>query len=253
MLLFSEFSVIKYASKVVAQLRTLYFSYIIFCCRGPNSAILHYGHAGRPNDRKIQDGDMCISDMGGEYRCYASDITVSFPANGKFTEKQKIIYSAVLDANRTVQRTMKPGVCWVDMHVLAQRIILQHLLRAGIIKGDIEKMMESNLGAVFMPHGLGHFLGLECHDVGGYPESSFSSLRTSRVLQPRMVITVEPGCYFIESFLVLSKIDEYRDFGGVRIEDDVLVTETGSELLTPVPREITQIEAIMAPCRSTQL
>ncbi len=108
--------------------------------------------------------------MGGEYCCYASDITCSFPANGKFSEEQKVIYGAVLKANRAVMASIKPGVCWVDMHKLAERVQLEELCKAGIVKGDVEAMMEVRLGAVFMPHGLGHFMGIDVHDVGGYPQ-----------------------------------------------------------------------------------
>ena len=111
-----------------------------------------------------------LFDMGGEYCCYTSDITCSFPANGKFTEEQKIIYNAVLKASRAVIAAIKPGVCWVDMHKLAEKVQLEELCKAGILKGDLDAMMAVRLGAVFMPHGLGHFMGLDTHDVGGYPQ-----------------------------------------------------------------------------------
>jgi len=131
---------------------------------------------------------MCLFDMGAEYCRYASDITVSFPANGRFTADQKLVYNAVLAANLAVQKAAKPGdlckncvlvfqlcllyvilgVNWVDMHLLAQRTILEHLRAGGLVTGDLDAMMEANLGAVFMPHGLGHFMGLDVHDVGGY-------------------------------------------------------------------------------------
>ncbi len=137
--------------------------------------------------------------MGGEYCCYTSDITCSFPANGKFTEDQKTIYRAVLKANRAVLAAVKPGKCtcthvmynayrlaphpspptslppgvlWVDMHKLAEKVQLEELVKAGILKGDVEEMMKVRLGAVFMPHGLGHFMGIDVHDVGGYPKVS---------------------------------------------------------------------------------
>ena len=108
--------------------------------------------------------------MGGEYYCYASDITCSYPCNGKFTEEQKVIYNAVLKANRAVMSAAKPGVCWVDMHKLAERVQLEELCKAGVLKGEVEAMMNVRLGAVFMPHGLGHFMGIDVHDVGGYPQ-----------------------------------------------------------------------------------
>merc|ERR1719370_1708871 len=108
--------------------------------------------------------------MGGEYYCYTSDITCSFPCNGVFTEKQKKIYNAVLKASRAVMNAVKPGVNWVDMHKLADRVHLAELKEYGILRGDVDDMMNVRLGALFMPHGLGHFLGLDTHDCGGYPE-----------------------------------------------------------------------------------
>ncbi|XP_013417625.1 xaa-Pro dipeptidase-like [Lingula anatina] len=145
-------------------------SYTCICGSGFNSSILHYGHAGAPNSKKIQDGDMCLFDMGAEYHCYTSDITCSFPANGKFTEDQKKIYNAVFKASRAVMQAVKPGVSWVEMHKLAERQILEELKRHGLLQGEVDHMMKVRLGAVFMPHGLGHFMGLDVHDVGGYPE-----------------------------------------------------------------------------------
>jgi len=244
-----------------------------YCCiaaTGCNSSILHYGHAGAPNDRRILDGDLCLFDMGGEYYGYTSDITTTFPANGKFTDDQKLIYNAVLRANQAVHKTAKPGVSWVDMHLLSQRTILEHLKDGGLLIGDVGEMMNVNLGAIFMPHGLGHFMGIDVHDVHGYPpgenridKASLRNLRTTRILKERMVITIEPGCYFNDvllneamkkpeqsKFLVMSQIDRFRGFGGVRIEDDVLITANGVENLSPVPREINEIEALMAEGRT---
>ncbi|KAJ1368481.1 hypothetical protein KIN20_029616 [Parelaphostrongylus tenuis] len=244
-----------------------HLAYTCIAASGDNSAILHYGHANAPNEKQIKDGDMCLFDMGPEYNCYASDITTSFPANGKFTDKQKIIYNAVLDANQTVFRAAKPGVRWTDMHILAERVILTHLKKAGLVTGDIDEMIQARLGAVFMPHGLGHFLGLDVHDCGGYlgdalPRSNLpglKSLRTTRTLQERMVITIEPGCYFIDTlldaalndpnqakFLVKSEIDKYRGQGGVRIEDDVVIWAKGNENMSDLPRTIEEIERFMS-------
>jgi len=177
---------------------------------------------------------------------------------------------------------LKPGICWVDMHTLAYRVILERLLDIGILKrrqGEeneakevvVDKLLEANLGDIFMPHGLGHFMGLDVHDVGGYgedatPRSSlpgYRSLRTTRTLQEGMVITVEPGCYFIEAqlkkalqdekmkdYFNVPVLDRFRNFGGVRIEDDVVVTATGSEILSKlVPRTVEEIEAVMQPTK----
>jgi len=243
-------------------------SYTCICGSGPNGAILHYGHAGEPNAKQIKDGDMCLFDMGAEYCCYTSDITCSFPANGKFTAHQKLIYNAVLAASRAVMVALKPGVSWTDMHLLAERVSLEALKEGGLLKGEVDEMMQSRLGAVFMPHGLGHFLGCDVHDVHGYPEHGFPersdqpglrSLRTARSMQPRMVLTIEPGIYFGDynldtalanpdhsRFLVPEMIDQFRGFGGVRIEDDIAITEDGMELMTDVPRTVEEIEKIMA-------
>ncbi|XP_033625823.1 xaa-Pro dipeptidase-like [Asterias rubens] len=245
-------------------------AYTCICASGINASVLHYGHAGAPNNRQILDGDICSFDMGGEYYCYASDITCAFPANGKFTADQRMIYEAVLKANRAVFKTMKPGVLWPDMHRLAERVLLEELTRHGLLKGDVDEMMKVYLGAVFMPHGLGHFMGCDTHDVGGYPKGvdriqrpGIKNLRTARVLQAGMVITVEPGCYFIAAtlepalknpdmmpFLCPDVLERFKNFGGVRIEDDVLVTQDGAENLSSgVPREIDEIEALMAEGR----
>ncbi|XP_031473386.1 uncharacterized protein LOC116245913 isoform X2 [Nymphaea colorata] len=241
-------------------------SYTCICATGENSAVLHYGHAAAPNDRILNDGDMALFDMGAEYHFYGSDITCSFPVNGKFTADQRLVYDAVLKAHNLVISTMRPGVSWTEMHKLAEKTILDSLRTGGILIGDVDEMMEARLGAVFMPHGLGHFLGIDTHDPGGYgkgmdrpTEPGLKSLRTVRVLQEDMVITVEPGCYFIDALLVpaledsnLSKfinhdeICRFKKFGGVRIESDVHVTANGCQNLTDCPREAWEIEAVMA-------
>lgn len=241
-------------------------AYTCICATGENSSVLHYGHAAAPNDKTVEEGDMALLDMGAEYNCYCSDITCSFPVNGKFTEDQSLVYGAVLGAQKAVMEAMKPGVHWVDMHMLAERTILEHLKKGGVLTGDVDEMMEKYLGAVFMPHGLGHFLGLDTHDVGGYPKGvsrverpGLRSLRTARKLEEGMVITVEPGCYFIdtlidealnskekEKFFVKKVLERFRGSGGVRLEDDVIVTTTGIENMTLCPREIADVEAVMA-------
>ncbi|CAG7717380.1 unnamed protein product, partial [Allacma fusca] len=270
----------EYQSEAIFQKYCYYYggcrgaSYTCICGSGYNGAVLHYGHAGAPNDKTIRDGDMCLYDMGAEYYCFTSDITCSFPANGKFTEDQKIIYNAVLDANRKVLNACKPGVSWVDMHLLANKTVLEHLTKAGILKGSVDAMMKENLGGTFQPHGLGHFMGLDVHDVGGYlkghPErptgTGLKSLRTARVLQPGMVLTIEPGCYFIDHlldealanpklsvFLVPEAIQRFRGTGGVRIEDDVIINQTGTELMSIVPRTVEEIEEVMASGRDLEV
>ncbi|XP_014469832.1 PREDICTED: xaa-Pro dipeptidase [Dinoponera quadriceps] len=241
-------------------------SYTCICGSGHNSSILHYGHAGSPNDKVIEDGDICLFDMGGNYCGYAADITCTFPISGKFTEDQKLIYNAVLKARDAVIAAAKPGVAWTDMHLLANRVVLASLKEGGLLVGDVEDMIKAGLNEVFQPHGLGHLLGLDVHDVGGYlpnhPERSkepgLRKLRTARILLAGMVLTIEPGCYFVDclldaalenpdqaKFLVAEELKRFRGFGGVRIEDDVLITETGVENLTDVPRTVEEIEKEM--------
>lgn len=242
-------------------------SYTCICASGPNGSVLHYGHAAAPNDRTVKDGDLCLFDMGAEYHCYCSDVTCSFPANGVFTEDQKIVYNAVLDAQESVQKAMRPGTSWPDMHRLAERRILEGLLKGGLLQnGTVDEMVAVNLGSVFMPHGLGHLLGLNTHDVGGYPlggvprstEPGINKLRTARALEEGMCITVEPGLYFIDvlldgalsnpsqaKFINADAIKRFRGFGGVRLENDVIVTKDGCEVLSIVPRTVEEIEAWM--------
>jgi len=238
---------------------------------------------------------MCLFDMGSEYTCYGSDVTTSFPANGRFTPDQRMVYEAVLAAQLAVMDAIKPGVQWLDMHHLANRVLLTHLKAGGLLVGEVDDMMAANLGGVFMPHGLGHMLGIDTHDVGGVPEGEWCgtalhrhnlpppspcphprrwhpcagttrptaagvrSLRLLRPLAAGMYITVEPGCYFNDwciagalanpvqaAFIVREVLERFRGFGGVRIEDDVLVTETGCLNFTHAPRTVEDIEAVMA-------
>lgn len=156
-----------------------------------------------------------LFDMGGEYYCYGSDITTTFPSNGKFSDKQKIMYETVLKANRAVLEAVKPGVSWLDMHKLADLVILQEFSKHGLLKGSIDEMMKHRVSAVFFPHGLGHFLGIDTHDVGGYPEglerdtqAGLKSLRTVRKMEKGMVVTIEPGVYFIEYVKLTIFIDK---------------------------------------------
>jgi Xaa-Pro dipeptidase len=209
---------------------------------------------------------MALLDMGGEYRGYATDLTRSYPVNGKFTQEQRDVYTAVLEAQRAVLSAMKPGVMWPDMHQLAEKVILTHLLKMGVLNGTLEEVTAAHMGAVFMPHGLGHFFGLWTHDVGGYgpdhPERSkelgVCYLRTSRELKAGMCITVEPGCYFNQPVLAKARqnpqqraylneavLERFKDFGGVRLEDDVVVTLDGIENWTVIPTDIDDIEDVI--------
>lgn len=240
-------------------------SYTPIAGSGPNSAVLHYGHAGAPNDRKLEDGDMVLCDMGCEFFCYASDITNSFPANGKFTPDQRLIFETVAAMQAAVLSSMKPGVQWADMHELAYRVLCERLREAGLLVGEVDDMMAANVGGVLMPHGLGHFMGIDTHDVGGYPKGAqrdardgYKALRVQRLLEPGFVLTVEPGIYFMDYALRKAKEDperakffnwdrlgDFANFGGIRLEDNVLVTESGIENFTVAPRTVDEVEAVM--------
>jgi Xaa-Pro dipeptidase len=241
-------------------------AYTCICGCGPHSAVLHYGHQGAPNDGVMRDGDLFLNDSGAEYHGYSADITCTYPVGGRFTPEQRDVYEAVLASNRAVQAAMKPGVPWPDMHRLAERVITERLRDMGLVRGSTEELLSAHVSALFMPHGLGHLLGLDVHDPGGYPEGtsridepSIRSLRCGRKLAAGMFITVEPGIYFIDALLdpaladakvsrllVPEALARFRSLGGVRIEDNVVVTATGSENLTHVPRDVKDIESVMA-------
>jgi len=246
-----------------------HLGYTAICGCGPSSAVLHYGHAGAPNDRRIEDGDICLFDMGAEYCCYGSDITCSFPASGTFSEVQRIVYEGVLNAQIAVYDMLRPGVSYVDCHKRAEVEILKALVELGVVVlGDqsLEELVDMRLGAVFMPHGLGHLIGIDTHDVGGYlpghperiMEPGLKSLRTARIMREKMTLTVEPGCYFIDhlidgaldkssplkQYLNPSILNTFRGFGGVRLEDVVVITSDGCENFTICPRTVKEVEHV---------
>lgn len=228
---------------------------------GVNASILHYV----VNNSKIKDGDLFLMDSGFGCNGYASDYTRTFPANGKYTDIQKGIYNSVLAGMDKVLDSIKPGVKMEDLHLLAARTMMEGLKDMGVVKGNVDDMMEENIFALFFPHGLGHFLGLDTHDVGGYPKGvdrierpGIKFLRARRELLPGMVVTIEPGIYFVPAvlepaiadpeknqFLNTEKVESLLGFGGVRIEDDIIVTEDGMENMTNVPKEVTEIEDLM--------
>ncbi|ORX95336.1 hypothetical protein K493DRAFT_282905 [Basidiobolus meristosporus CBS 931.73] len=238
-------------------------AYLPIMAYSKNAATLHYGR----NNCEMTDGQLLfLVDAGGEYHRYASDITRAYPVGGKFTDDAKTIYSIVLDMQKQVLQALKPGVQWEDMHRLANRIACEGLKKCGILTGDVEEMIAHHVPAAFYPHGLGHSIGIDTHDVGGYPkgveridEPGIRYLRMRRELKPGMVVTVEPGVYFcdaiIEPFLKnpetakffdIPTLDRFRSVGGVRIEDNVVIKEDSIENLTTAPKEIDEIEAIMA-------
>src|SRR6056297_817858 len=226
-----------------------------------NGAILHYVE----NKDKINDGELYLIDAGYECEGYASDVTRTYPANGRFSDEQASVYQTVLNALNSAIAMVEPGVKMEDLHMAAAEIIIKGLKQMGLVKGSVEDLMENDIFALFFPHGLGHFLGLDTLDVGGYPKGvdridrpGIRFLRARRELQAGMVITIEPGIYFIPAllkkafedeekskFLNADKLQAFFDFGGVRIEDNIIVTEDGCENMTDVPKEIKEIEKII--------
>jgi Xaa-Pro dipeptidase len=219
---------------------------------GCNSAILHYEN----NDKILKDGDLFLADMGIRFCNYTSDVTCTFPVNGKFTKRQKDIYNLVLKSNRATMNMIKPGLAYIDMDKKSKLVILEGLQELGLInKGfSIDELFKNRIQGLFMPHGLGHFVGIEVHDVG-----RLISFKTGQILEKGNVITVEPGIYFVEfsfekafkdenlsKYLNIDLIRSYYDFGGVRIEDDVIVTDNGFINMTEaVPRTVEEIESWM--------
>ena len=226
----------------------------------------------------LKEGRMMVTDAGSETALhYASDITRTVPVGGKFNARQAEIYQIVLDANLNAIDAIKPGVPYRDIHFLAARTIVDGLKAAGLMKGDTEAAVQAGAHTLFMPHGLGHMMGLDVHDMEGLGEdyvgyddtirrsTEFGTayLRLAKALKPGFVLTVEPGIYFIPDlidkfrtegkfldFVNYDKLESYKDFGGIRIEDDVLVTDEGKRVLgKPIPKTIADVEKTMAEPR----
>jgi Xaa-Pro aminopeptidase len=236
-----------------------------------NGQILHNHH----HEGILEEGRMMVMDAGTETSLnYASDITRTVPVGGKFSQKQREIYEIVLNANLNSIASTKPGVFYRDCHMVAAETIASGLKNLGLMKGDVKDAVAAGAHALFFPHGLGHMLGLDVHDMEGLgqinvgydneiqPSEQFGTayLRLGRRLQPGFVVTNEPGIYFIPElidmwkagnkfpeFLNYDKIEEYRNFGGIRIEDDILVTADGHRVLgKPIPKTVAEVEATMA-------
>jgi Xaa-Pro aminopeptidase len=232
--------------------------------------ILH----GHYHNNEMKDGDLLLIDAGFETPShYATDHTRVVPVRGKFTQKQKEIYEIVLNSQMAAIEAIKPGVTYQSIHLLSCKVIAKGLKDLGLMKGDIDEAVKAGAHAMFLPHGLGHMMGLDVHDMEdigqiyvGYddeirPSEQFGTayLRLGRKLQTGFVVTVEPGIYFVPElfqlwksenkfteFINYSKVEEYLDFGGIRIEDDVLVTENGYRVLgKPIPKTIAEVESLM--------
>ncbi|OBX06543.1 proline aminopeptidase P II [Gallibacterium salpingitidis] len=208
-------------------------SYPSIIASGENACILHYTE----NDRLMQDGDLVLIDAGCEFAMYAGDITRTFPVNGKFSPAQREIYQIVLEAEKRAIELLVNGNSIKQANDEVLKIKVAGLVRLGILSGDVDTLIAEKAYTRFYMHSLGHWLGLDVHDVGAYGQDR------TRELQPGMVVTVEPGLYIPNAEDIPAA---YRGIG-VRIEDDLLITEYGNKVLTAaVPKEIDEIEALMA-------
>jgi Xaa-Pro aminopeptidase len=234
-----------------------------------NGQIFHNQYRGN----RLKKGRLLVNDSGAESALhYASDITRTIPVSGSFSQKQKEIYEVVLGAQETAIQSISPGIKYKDIHLKAARYIASGLKELGLMKGDIDEAVEQGAHALFFPHGLGHMLGLDVHDMEnlgedyvGYDDKTKRSeqfglayLRMARELQPGFVMTVEPGIYFIPAlidkwkgekkltqFINYEQVEKYKDFTGIRIEDNVLVTEKGHRVLgKPIPKRVKDVERI---------
>lgn len=202
---------------------------------GDNSCILHY----IDNNNRMRDGDLVLVDAGCEHDYYAADVTRTFPVNGTFNAEQRSIYDLVLSAQQAAIDAIGPGRHWNEAHDATVRVITAGLVELGLLAGKIEELIEQESYRDFYMHRVGHWLGLDVHDVGDYRVAG-----TWRLLEPGMVMTVEPGIYIAPQNKNVAK--KWRGIG-VRIEDNVVVTSSGCEVLTAeIPRTATEIEAFMA-------
>ncbi|KAJ5102889.1 hypothetical protein N7532_003418 [Penicillium argentinense] len=231
---------------------------------GANGATLHYVK----NDEYLVDqatkqrkGNLLI-DAGGEYRTYCADITRVVPLAGRFPTETRQIYEIVLQMQAACIAMLKEGVRWDDVHAQAHRIAIKGLLKLGILRGSEEELFEKRVSVAFFPHGLGHYLGMDTHDTGGYPnyedsDKMFRYLRVRGILPAGSVITVEPGIYFcrfiidpvlksaeLSKYIDADVLERYWDVGGVRIEDNVHITKDGHDNLTSAPKAIEEVESL---------
>ena len=230
---------------------------------------------GMPSDALMEEGRLVICDAGCELEGYASDNTRTIPVGGHFTQKQSDIYSIVEQCHDYVLEVAKPGVKWADVHFAVARRMTERLKELGLMKGDADEAVAAGAHALFFPHGLGHMMGLDVHDMEGLGQiyvgfdeetqpnlSQFGTncLRMGRRLEPGFVVSDEPGIYFIpalidkwraeghcKDFLCFDRIEAYKDFGGIRIEDDLLITEGGCRFMghKRIPYHLKDVEAKM--------
>ncbi|KAK3987495.1 peptidase M24, structural domain-containing protein [Cladorrhinum sp. PSN332] len=227
---------------------------------GRAAATLHYVDNNAPLGGK----QLLLLDAGGEWDCYASDITRTFPIDGKFTKESRAIYDIVLKMQLECIAALKEGVVWDDIHLLAHKIAIDGLLELGILKGNKDDILANRTSVAFFPHGLGHYLGMDTHDTGGNAnyadkDKMFRYLRVRGTLPAGSVITVEPGIYFCKfiidpylqdpahsKYIDQDVLDRYWDVGGVRIEDNIVITKTGTDNLTTAVKDPDEMEKLIA-------
>ncbi|OMH84442.1 putative Xaa-Pro aminopeptidase PEPP [Zancudomyces culisetae] len=238
-------------------------AYTSIFAKGRNAATLHYIDNNQIMD---DESELILVDAAGRYNGYNADITRTWPIGPKFAPKAREIYQIVLDMQMACLENIRPHVQWEDIHRISTRIGAQGLLDIGVLKGNLEDILASHVFGYFMPHGVGHFLGIDVHDCAGYPkgverinEPGIRYLRVRRELLEGMVLTVEPGIYFVDdlindlkkspvlsSFVDFDRVQEYRCVGGVRIEDNIVVTSNGHLNLTTCPKTVEDIEKLRA-------
>ena len=231
---------------------------------------------GAPSDAPLEDGRLVLCDAGCELNDYCSDHTRTMPVNGRFTQRQLEIYSIVEECHDYVLEVAKPGVKYMDVHFAVCRLMTERLKELGLMKGDTDEAVRAGAHAMFLPHGLGHMMGMDVHDMEGLGQTyvgfddetrpnleqfGTNCLRMGRRLEPGFVVTDEPGIYFIPHlidlwrkeqhcavFLNFDKLETYKDFGGIRIEDDLLITQDGCRFLGSkrIPYHPVELEEFMA-------
>jgi Xaa-Pro dipeptidase len=245
----SEIQKLIHPGLVESQLESLFNHHIYFygncrnpaymgiCASGTNASILHYVD----NTKVMKSGELVLIDMGADYCGYISDITQTIPVNRKFTPKQKILYSIILNILNNILDIIKPGMLWTDIAHQCNVLLTQKLLMLGLVHGPMDELLKNKIYYDFMPHRLAHFIGLDVHDVGDlYTEYN--------LLKPGMTLAVEPGIYFNydimnklkrsihAKFIDFNKVAEYADIGGIRIECNIIVTNNGIENMTMLNR-----------------
>jgi Xaa-Pro aminopeptidase len=210
---------------------------------GDHAAVLHFS----PTARELRDGDLLLVDAGAEYRGYASDVTRTYAVTGTFTAEQALVHDTVRRAGETAIAACRPGKEWHDVHRAAALVVAEGLVELGVLRGSPETLVESGAASLFFPHGVGHLVGLGVRDTGpasgeaGTEIPGLPRLRLDIPLQPRHAWTVEPGIYVVPALLARERprddvdwdrVDELHGFGGVRLEQNVLITDDGCELLT---------------------